>query len=73
MLPRNTPRIGPKTNVVTLPDVNGVTWLVDGKEHPAGKVKALDEGQTIKVEARVADGRVAHGLTEWEFAREKKQ
>jgi hypothetical protein len=41
MLPENTPDFDKETGVVTLPAVEGVTWIVDGKQHRAGKVAAV--------------------------------
>jgi len=73
MLPENTPEFDEEAGVVTLPSVDGVTWLVDGKEHRAGKLAALKPGKSVHVQAKPDRGFRVRGDREWTFSVDKPE
>lgn len=66
MLPKNTPQF--EDGTVTLPSVEGVTWIVDGKSRRAGKLAALKPGESVRVEVEVESGIRVDGDREWVFS-----
>jgi hypothetical protein len=72
MLPENTPDFDKETGVVTLPAVEGVTWIVDGKQHRAGKVAAVKPGKSVHVTVKTERGFRVRGDREWTFTRQEK-
>jgi len=67
----NSPSFNKKSGVVTLPEVPGVAWTVDG-ETDRKRVNPLEPGQTVKVEAVFTHPvHSKSGPTSWEFTRDK--
>jgi hypothetical protein len=65
--PANQPTYNAGTHVVTLPNVTGVQWTVNGEERAAGAQPALTTGQTAEVEAHAQSGYNLDGDDEWTF------
>jgi hypothetical protein len=69
----NSPSFNKKTGVVTLPEVQGVAWTVDG-EPDRKRINALEPGQTVKVEAVFTHPYHSKGgPTSWEFTRDRSE
>jgi hypothetical protein len=67
MTAANAPTYDPATHVVTLPDVTGVTWFVNGTEAAPGAQPALDVGETAYVQAAPESGFTVTGDEDWTF------
>lgn len=65
----NQPTFVPATGVITLPNVAGVQWKVNGANRPAGAQPALNAGQSAEVNAVAQDGYNLQGDDDWTFER----
>jgi hypothetical protein len=55
------------THIVTLPNVVGVTWTINGEERASGAQPALAVGETALVEAHATPGHRVTGDDDWTF------
>lgn len=65
--PANQPTYNAGTHVVTVPDVTGVDWYINGELVSDGAQPALTVGQTAEVEARAQAGYNLEGDEDWTF------
>lgn len=63
----NQPQYNAGTHILTLPNVTGVTWTVNGEERAPGAQPALTAGQTAEVQAHAQSGYNLEGDDEWTF------
>jgi hypothetical protein len=63
----NAPTYVQATHVVTLPNVAGVTWVVNGEETAPGAMPPLAAGESANVEARPTAGHTISGDDDWTF------
>lgn len=63
----NAPTYNAGTHVVTLPNVTGVTWTIDGVEVASGAQPALGVGESSVVEAHAEPGYAIDGDNDWVF------
>jgi hypothetical protein len=63
----NQPTYNSGTHVVTLPNVTGVQWKVNGANKAPGAQPALASGQTAEVQAVAQPGYNLQGDDEWTF------
>ena len=63
----NAPTYNAGTHVVTLPNVVGVTWTINGADAAAGAQPAMTAGQISVVEAHSAPGYRVDGDDDWTF------
>jgi hypothetical protein len=63
----NQPTYNAGTHVVTLPNVTGVQWKINGVNKAAGAQPALTAGQTANVEATPQAGYTLDGSEDWSF------
>jgi hypothetical protein len=63
----NQPSYNSATHVVTLPDVTGVTWRVNGDVAEPGAQPPLAVGETAVVTAEAEDGYRVEGDDDWTF------
>lgn len=71
MKKQNSPTFDKKTGAVTLPEVRGVAWTVNG-EPDRKRVNPLEPGQSVKIEAVFTHPvHNSGGPTSWEFSRDK--
>jgi len=67
-LAANQPTYDSATHVITLPNVTGIQWKVDGVNRAPGAQPALAVGQTKTVLATAQDGYVISGDDDWVYA-----
>lgn len=65
----NQPTFDEGTGVVTLPNVTGVQWVMDGEQVAAGAQPAIASGETTEVNATALPGYNLRGDDEWTFTR----
>jgi len=65
----NQPTFNAGTGVITLPNVTGVQWQVNGADAAPGAQPAIDADSTAEVTAREAEGYNLQGDTTWTFYR----
>jgi len=65
----NQPTFNAGTGVITLPNVTGVQWQVNGADATPGAQPAIDADSTAEVTAREAEGYNLQGDTTWTFYR----
>lgn len=65
--PANQPTYVSGTHVVTLPNVTGVQWKINGVNKAAGAQPALTVGQTAEVTAHALTGYNLQGNDNWTF------
>jgi hypothetical protein len=63
----NQPQFNDTTNVITLPDVTGVQWRINGADVADGAQPALGVGETAEVEAVAQPGYNLQGDDTWTF------
>lgn len=63
----NQPTYVSGTHVVTLPNVTGVVWKINGVTKAAGAQPALTAGQTAEIQATPAAGYRLSGDTNWTY------
>lgn len=65
------PTFNENTGVITIPDVNGVIYTIDGVEVGSGAQPAIGKGETVEVEAEPAEGYYFPHNTQvsWVFSR----
>jgi hypothetical protein len=63
----NQPAYNPTTHVVTLPNVTGVQWEINGEDAAPGAQPALAVGETAEVEATPVAGYRLEGDTDWTY------
>jgi hypothetical protein len=63
----NAPTYVQATHIVTLPNVAGVTWEINGTEAAAGAQPALAAGESAYVQAKATSGHVITGDDDWMF------
>jgi hypothetical protein len=63
----NQPTYVAGTHIVTLPNIVGVDWYINGVKKAAGAQPALQAGETAEVEARPQAGYYLTGDTDWTF------
>jgi len=63
----NQPKFDNTTKVVTLPNVTGVQWKINGVNKASGAQPALTAGQTSKVTAHAQAGYNLQGEDDWTF------
>jgi hypothetical protein len=68
--PANQPSFVAATGVITLPNVTGVQWSVDGEDVAAGAQPALALDEQATVEARALEGYNLQGDEDWTFRRD---
>ena len=65
----NQPSFDEATGVLTLPNVVGVQWVVDGEQVAAGAQPAVAAGEIVEVNAYALAGYNLQGDDEWTFQR----
>jgi hypothetical protein len=63
----NQPTYNSGTHVVTLPNVTGVRWTINGEDAAAGAQPALSSGETAEVQAHAQSGYNLEGDDQWTF------
>jgi hypothetical protein len=63
----SSPSFNTSTNVLTLPNVTGVQWRVNGVNKTAGAQPALTVGQTAYVTALPLAGHKIEGDDDWTY------
>lgn len=63
----NAPSYNSGTHVVTLPNVTGVTWMINGASATPGAQPAMSTGQTSLVTAEANDAYKIEGDDDWVF------
>lgn len=66
----NQPSFDQATNVITLPNVAGVQWQIDGEDVADGPQPALGVGEVAEVTARAEPGYNLQGDDDWTFGYE---
>lgn len=66
----NQPSFNQATNVITLPDVTGVQWQIDGEDVADGAQPALGVGDIVEVTAKAQAGYNLQGDDDWTFSYE---
>lgn len=66
----NQPSFDQGTNVITLPDVTGVQWRIDGEDVADGAQPALGVGEMVEVKAVAQAGFNLQGDDTWVYAHE---
>lgn len=67
-LAANSPKYDDVAHVITLPNVAGIQWKVDGTNKAPGAQPALTVGQTKTVTAVAQDGYVISGDDDWVYS-----
>jgi hypothetical protein len=63
----NAPTYNAGTHIVTLPEVTGMSWWVNGENVSAGAQPAMSAGESSNIEARPNGGFVITGDNEWTY------